>query len=198
MKFIKFSLIILLVFSSCSYLLKKKYQIKKPKLENLKSINNYLSKKGMDTTHSLYIKDFKSFAEITKSMGMIIPNAYFFNKEGNFVSYKKKAEDCTAKITPFFSELNHLSELPFETNKKQDSFEQLLMPNSVIKNKKSNSTITVFITWAIYTGKLNDENAFSWIELVEKAKKNGIKIDYYLVNCDFQESWQDFKDVMID
>jgi hypothetical protein len=47
----------------------------------------------------------------------------------------------------------------------------------------------VFITWAVFAGKLNDEKAFEWVKLLNDAKKKGINVNYYLLNCDFQKSW---------
>ena len=49
--------------------------------------------------------------------------------------------------------------------------------------------ITVLITWATYLGKVNKQKAFEWIKLLEQAKDQGIKINYYLINYDLQESW---------
>jgi hypothetical protein len=36
---------------------------------------------------------------------------------------------------------------------------------------------------------LAQKKAFLWIDLLEKAKSEGVKVNYYLLNCDYQKSW---------
>ena len=55
--------------------------------------------------------------------------------------------------------------------------------------KSSSPGISVYITWTMYSGKLNDEKAFEWIKLLEKAQSTGLNVEYYLVNCDYQKDW---------
>ncbi len=53
--------------------------------------------------------------------------------------------------------------------------------------EKGNEDFHVFIYWAKFTGKLNDDHVKVWGKQALENKKSNIKV--YKVNMDFQEHW---------
>lgn len=183
----KISLVMVILFSGCKASLKREYGIKEPKLENKTTINEFLISKKIDNSNIYIFKNLMAYAQASNKKILNIPDAIFFNKYGHFVSYKKTAKDCNAKIDDFLTDLEGFSKLPSDPTQKMDEL-LTLVTNGMNSNPVKNE-ITVFITWAVFAGKLNDEKAFNWLKLLEEAKSKGIKVSYYLLNCDIQESW---------
>ena len=181
-------IIIILSFVSCKSILLKTYEIKDPKLEDFTSIKTFLNIKKIDTSNVYVFKNLSCFERASKQKLLSIPNAFFFNKANNLVNYKKNSTDCNAKIDDFLSDLSSFSQLPFDESRKMTDLLDLI-ENLNKSLPLDNSDINVFITWTIYAGKLNDEKAFAWVNLIEKGKRKGLKVNYYLLNCDFQKSW---------
>lgn len=181
-------LIIILAFVSCKSTLLKTYEIKDPKLEDFTSIKTFLNIKKIDTSTVYIFRNLSCFKRASKQKLLSVPNAIFFNKAGNLVDYKKKTTDCNAKIDGFLSDLSSFSQLSFDESRKMTDLFGLI-ENLNKSLPLENADINVFITWAVFAGRLNDEKAFEWISLIDKAKQKGLKVNCYLINCDFQKSW---------
>lgn len=185
-KIILFALTVSL-FLSCSFVAKKMYGIKKPDFQTTENQLRFLKKHGISNVDFYYFKDIKSYIASSKEKYLSIPDAFFFNSNGEYVTYKKKTTDCNAKVDDFINDLKSFNSSSSNKSLKINSFLSLLTSNSKINIEKSE--ITVFLTWAIFAGKTNKEKTFDWIKLINKAKENGVSISYYLVNCDLQENW---------
>lgn len=175
----------------CSRVLKASYGIKNPKIETEESVKNYLHKNNIVPDNLVIFNSLQSWDAAREKKAMTIPDAMFFNADGKFVNYKKSASDCNAKIDGFISDLKNLNNEPFDKSREFITLSNLLIDydnNPVVFEKGYDGY--VFITWCIYIGKLNKEKAFDWVNLIEKANKEGVKIKYYLVNVDFQDSWE--------
>ena len=184
--------ILLLVFSltSCTFLIKKMYRVKKPKLENVESLSKYLNKNKFDTTKLILLKDIVAFKQYLK-INSDVPNAMFFNNMGEFVDYRKSPEDCNGKVSEFISSIEEINKVRNEKSLKLNEINQLLS-----KSIAEQGEITIIITWVVYIGKLNKKKSFEWIKLIKEAQQKGVKINYYLLNCDILESWEgDFDDL---
>lgn len=189
MKKINIILFVLIVslFISCSSVAKIIYGVKKPNFQTGENQLKFLKKYGISDTEYYYFKDIKSYISASREKYLSIPDAFFFNSNGEYVTYKKKTTDCNAKVDDFINDLKSFNSSSSNKSLKIDSFLSLLTSNSKINIEKSE--ITVFLTWAIFAGKTNKEKTFDWIKLINKAKENDISISYYLVNCDLQENW---------
>jgi len=170
---------------SCQPVLKTAYGIKKPKLETDNSIKKYLVKNKVDTSKVYVFKDYFAFAKASGKNLMEVPDAVFFNATGNLVRYKKETETCNARVDDFISEMENFSNQPDDPNIKLDEFLEMLSGKPIDEA----ADVKVFITWTVYAGRLNKTKAFEWIRLIEKAKARGVNANWYLVNCDFQKSW---------
>lgn len=170
----------------CTPVLKTVYGIKRPRLEDRKSIAKYLAKRSIDTSGLYCFKDFMSFAIASQRNMINIPEAMFFNKDGYLVRYKKEAVECNAKVDDFINDLSHFSEIPPDKSINIQVFSDLLERH---KDSIKPTDINVFITWTVYAGKLNKDKAFAWVDLLEKAKQKGMDVNVYLVNCDYLKTW---------
>lgn len=181
-------LILCFIFlSGCKATLKSSYGIKKPQIENDKSIRSYLFKQGLDTSSVLVFKSLPAFIEASDKEFLNIPDAMFFNKNGDFIPYRESTSNCNANVDKFITDLKTIEKVQADKSKKMDVVLNLItLPDN---QKIEKSEINVFITWATYAGKLNREKAFEWVQLLDTAKKEGVDVNYYLLNCDFQESW---------
>lgn len=181
-----FGIVIVLFFCmGCKTALKTAYGIKKPRLETEFSTKKYLLRRDVDTSNVYTFKNIQSYLAAAQKDMLSFPEAIFFNKQGNLVRYKKEAEYCNAKVDDFLSDLSSFSKMPEEQSITMDQFLGHL--NGDLQPEKAD--VNVFITWTIYSGRLNKTKAFEWIKLIDKAKANGINAKVYLVNCDFQKAW---------
>lgn len=189
MKKIMLIIVSALLFVSCKTVLLKVKGVKDPKLETYASTQKYLLKNNVDTTRLVYFKDLQSFGYASKKKLLSIPDAFFFDKNGNFVDYRKSVTDCNAKIDGFINDLSTFNEAKKDSTKTLKELKRFLAScnNNLVTEKKAD--INVYITWAKFAGALNREKAFAWVKLLDEAKQKGINVNYYLLNCDYQESW---------
>ncbi len=181
-------LLLLILLSSCKSITKLYLGVKNPSFKTHKQLNDFLVKKDLNQSSIYYIKSWKNYEILLKEKYSSFPEAYFFNKKGDFVNYKKDSKECNANVGEFIKNLADFSNLNSVKTKNIKIFEENISNN---KNEKfRNSDINVVITWATFVGKVNKKKAFEWVKLIEEAKRKGININYYLVNYDLQESWK--------
>lgn len=183
-------LVCVLLLTGCKPVLKTVYGIKNPKPTTKEVAQKFLDKKRIEGK-VLYYKDAKSFSSV---LGKIkIPDAQFFNKKGELVEFRKTASECTNDVTVFLEDLKELEGLPLKEGMDLATllkFTTDAKGNAVRPN--ADADMTVVINWATYMGSLN-KTVFEWVEVlqqIEKEHKN-INVDYYLLNLDMLESWED-------
>lgn len=179
-------LFILITFLNCQSIAKLSYGVKDPEFKENKELNQFLQKNKLQATTYFKFKDFDNMLKAFKLKFSSIPDAYFFDKNGNYIPYKNSAEECNAKVDDFIYDLE-------KKNYKIDSSKNINQLIDLLTSDKNESIvqneITVLITWATFMGKVNKEKAFEWVKLLDLAKSKGIKVNYYLVNYDLQKSW---------
>jgi hypothetical protein len=178
----------------CKAALLKRYQITDPKKENSESINRYLQAKGLDKGNDFVFKDILSFAKASEKKYLSIPDAIFYNRKGYYVNYSKTSSQCNAGVDDFITDLENFSNYEYDDSKHIDELNELIVGSQ--EPNPQDADITIFITWTIYSGKLNDEKAFLWLKLLDEAKLRGVNLNYYILNCDLQNNW-DFSNVEI-
>ncbi|MFC4739391.1 hypothetical protein ACFO3U_05240 [Flavobacterium ponti] len=184
-RFIIYTLFIVFLIN-CQSLAKLKYGIKNPYFATESDLNSFLLKYKIQQ-NSFFFKDWESYKQAITSKYSSIPDAYFFNKNGEFVTYKKTASDCNAKVDEFIAELNNFSSIEGDKTKNISEIIPLLTNT---KNEKIDlNEVTVLISWASFIGKVNEDKAFEWIRILDEAKNNNVKVNYYLINYDLQKSW---------
>ncbi len=158
-------------------------------MESPETLVDYLQKKKVPIENVLIIKDLNGFTEINKGV-FSVPNAIFFNAKGEYVEYKKSAEDCNANVFGFIDDIAGINDQPSDPAHKMDMWlENTKNLQLKMVNVEDNKDAYVFITWAKYIGKLNKDKAFAWINLLEEANQKGLNVQYFLLNFDLQQSW---------
>lgn len=172
---------------SCKSITKIYLGVKNPTFKTHEQINDFLIKKDLSQSSIYYVKSWVNYENLLKSKYSSFPEAFFFNNEGEFVNYKKDSKECNANVGEFIKNLNNFSNFKIDKTKNIKTIEENISNNK--GEKFDHAEINVVITWATFLGKVNKNKAFEWIKLLEEAKKEGINVNYYLVNYDLQESW---------
>lgn len=167
----------------------KYYGASNPKLESNKTIEKYLHKKNIDTITFYKVKDFKSFLGFSNNV--MTPNGFFFNKNGYFVDYNQTPKQCNANVGQFILDLKKINQEEDTTKNLKNVMPYLCDKNGNVLKFEQGYDVYVLISWARYAGKLNDEKAFEWFDLIKKSDLQNLKVKYYLVNVDIQENWPD-------
>ncbi len=177
-----FSIIFL---NSCRPVLMKYYGIKKPKIENEKSLIRKANKFGLDTTNILSVNS-GDFLSVINGQG--IPDAKIYDKHGNYIEYKENDSSCNAGLFEFIPELNLNTEY---TIKDTPNFHieyakyRDLKGNDI--DKPNSADFYIVIYWTTWTGRLNKNHVKIWEEL---AKENtNCKLEVIKINLDMQEYW---------
>lgn len=174
---------------SCKSITKTYLGVKNPSFKTHKELNDFITRNQVNTNSIFYFKNFETMIQGYQLKYSSIPDAYFFNQNGDFIPYKNDAENCNAKVDDFIAELKNIN-LVTPENIRTKNIKNFIPLLSNDKNEEMVlNDITVIITWATFLGKVNKQKAFEWIKLLEDAKSKGININYYLVNYDLQESW---------
>lgn len=179
------------LFINCSPIMKTVYGIKNPKFTDTETTHKYLTKKGIQGK-DVYLKSVTDWGKVANGE-VKIPDAIFFNPEGQQVEFRVSAQECTNNITVFLENIDKISTLPVKEGITLNQLVQHIADN----NGKpitidSNADAIVFINWATYMGKLN-KTVFEWTDIIQKIPETGskLKVDYYLLNFDLLEHWED-------
>jgi hypothetical protein len=180
---------------SCKQILLKQYGVTQPRLENYASLNAFLEKNGVVGMSIYALKDTATLNDQYRKKLVGMPEAYFYNKEGNFVPYKETAKSCNAGVSLFLDSIGGFNKLPFDATKNI----RALLPNIVELDKGNTvktvstlpkSDIYVVMNWAKYIGKVNKAKTWDWLDIINKNReKNPLKITVILLSFDYQESW---------
>jgi hypothetical protein len=180
-----------LLFASCTTIVKTLYGIRKPKIETQQSIIKYAHKNDLDVDRIVCFSR-EDWAWIIQEKKINnVPDIFIFNKEGRLLIIREK-EQCNAINESVISSL--------APDKRFEIDEYLLLDeaHSKLRNldgkpikteKKINADFTIYVFWTKYTGRLNKTKALVW---QKEAKNNrNCTIDFYLVNMDMQQWWDE-------
>ena len=182
-------MMISLVLNSCQTIMLKYYGASDPKLETNATIEKYLDKKKIPSNSFYKVKNFNSFIAISNNI--MIPNGFFYNKNGFFVDYNQTPKMCNANVSKFILDLKNINQEEKGTKNIKQIMKYLCDKNGNSIEFEDGYDVYILITWAKFVGKLNDEKAFDWFNIIKKTNFEDLKVKYYLVNVDFQENWND-------
>ncbi len=179
---IKYLVIISFVFVSCNPLLKMAYGIKTPSPQSIKKIEKYIDKYSLNNFEHLLLDSigFKSFVtghfhskeNATNTIGVVD----FIVMDSNGVLYNSSVQSCISDKPPLDSIINlgH-----YIINNSYSNFSEFydLSGNSFELISNDNELI-IFITWATYAGKLNNNINEEILENIQSISQN--KKVYYL------------------
>lgn len=155
-----------------------------PKLESTVALNLFLVKYGLDYNRLLFFKDIKSYIESYNKGVIALPNAYFFDENGNELVLDQEAVLNEDDAFAFVIQLRNC-----KLNKGKTLNDYLKYVDQSEEVSLNQNRYLVLITWAIYAGDINEAFAFKWAQLIDKAKEHGIDIECYLLNCDMLRHW---------
>lgn len=180
-------LVTIISLSSCNYVVKKAYGIKKPRIESEASMKKAAMKFGMDTTN-IWTNASGDFFKNLNGKGL--PDIDVFDANGNYIEYRDTDTSCNAGLFGFIPDLDPtktyrktgLKKLNEETEKYRD-----VKGNKV--KVKDGADFYLLVYWASWTGKLNKDHVAEW-EALAKANKSS-KIEFIKVNMDMQSYWSE-------
>jgi len=185
---IKLSMLMMsMLLLSCSPIVRFMYGIKKPKIENEKSISNYAMKIDM-SKGNIYSLSFEDYIKTLDLINKKVPEVWIFNREGNFVPYGE-AWACNASAFDFIKNLSDSVNYQSQNNPSFNSLPFRLkdLNGNNVEIVLSDANYHVFIYWAKFAGKLNKDHVKVWENQALDNSKTKIKV--YKVNMDFQEYW---------
>src|SRR5688572_1900920 len=91
--------LVLLLLSSCKFVIMKMYGIKNPDIENERSIRKYALKYGLDTA-ALVTINAADFGPTVKEISGI-PDAALFDSTGKYIEYRQSDTACNAGLFGF-------------------------------------------------------------------------------------------------
>ena len=155
------------------------------KIENEKSFVDYLHEKKLEYTLDdiAILKDIKVFSDYSKTERLVVPEAYFFNKEGFLLKNKNRGVGCGANI-------KNISKILKSKNDTNQQIKNWLKDYQILGTTDSLSDeydIYVLINWAIFLDS-NNATSFNWYSSLKNNKE--LKIKVILINLDVQEIWK--------
>lgn len=182
-------LALVILVTSCSPIIKLYMGVKKPKIENEKSLTKYLEKKGLQTDN-LYALDMTDYQYLDRIVNGA-PDIMIFTSDGKLIKYKPDTS-CNASAFGFLEtvdpkmKFDYIDSVSFE-----DCFSRLrdLNGKPVVIQKSENIDFYLIIFWARFIGRLNKDHVKIWEEQALNNKNAKIKV--FKVNKDMQEWWDD-------
>jgi hypothetical protein len=166
----------------------KMYGIKKPDVENEKSIRKTALKYGLDTATLVTINAADFGPTIKEISG--IPDAALFDSAGKYIEYRQSDTACNAGLFGFIPGLS--SKGSYNYTGKTTLAEELktlrtLKGQPLAAGMEGKADFYLLIYWTAYAGRLNKDHVKAWQDLAAQNKQAKIKV--IEVNLDFQEHW---------
>ena len=180
-------LIIPILIMSCNPLIKTYYGIKKPKIENKRSLTQYLNRKKINTGN-VYAVDYEDYKNIINKIKGV-PEILIFDKKGRAIQYRNE-EECNAEAFDFIEKLSVNDKFIYDDS---INLKQYLSMLKDLDGKKAyiplenKADFYLFIFWAKYTGRLNKNHIKVWEEQAFKNKNSHIQV--IKVNVDEMDWW---------
>ena len=154
------------------------------KIENQNSITKYLDEKKVQYTLDdiAILRDIKVFGDYGKTERLVVPEAYFFNKDGFLLKNNNKGVGCGASIKNLSKILKSKYDVNETISTRLKDY-KILGNNDVLTEQYD---IYILINWAIFLDS-NNETSFNWYKSLKSNKD--LKIKVILINLDVQESW---------
>lgn len=181
-----FCLWLLVISSSCKWLMVKVYGISQPRYESVKRVVKKSKQFQLDTAGMLVMNPYSIGSFYKRG----IPEGEIFDANGRYLEYKATDTSCNAGLFGFISQLkadsHYLTSNNRTLNKEMDRFRRL-DGLALTENYFKPADFYVFLTWAIWIGRLNKDHVKEWEQLVKKNPK--AKIQLVLVNIDLRKEW---------
>ncbi|SFU75911.1 hypothetical protein SAMN05216480_12112 [Pustulibacterium marinum] len=163
-------------------------------LENHASIETYLEAQQVSFFEGelATLKGFENFVAFSKVGKLAVPEAYFFNAQGELIKNRNKGVSCGATIKKL-AKVAHMKTDPTQT------LEDFLKDVHILDQRtfmEDGTTLYVVINWAKFLSE-QSEVSFNWFNSLHHS--DTLKVKVLLLNLDLQEAWnmtQDQKDFL--
>ena len=186
----------ILLLAACQPTLRVITGIKKPQVENVERLEQYLADQNLqvEPEKSFYLPDEASFYGLTMFRDSLyrLPDVYLFNSAGEFLEENQLCLTTRSK-EPRVDQLNYFSSIfqvdSILSKKLAKSDLERFMVNAKGEKVKLPEGKTAVILWSKFLGdKINRKHIIGTREQILKADQN---IEIVYLNLDIQESWTD-------
>ena len=163
------------------------YGIKNPEIENEATIIKKALKFGLDTSNIVTVNS-RDFPQVLR--GKSIPDAAFYDKNGQYIEYRQTDTSCNAGLFQFIPALSLTNKYNQPDSARLDTEWQKLRDlkgNKLAIQEKADFYLLIY--WTVWTGKLNKDHVKIWEELANKNRNCKIKV--IKVNLDMQSYWDE-------
>ncbi len=176
-----------LLLSGCTFLIYKAYGIKNPGIENEKTLTKFLRKKHLRTDNFVTIKS-EHFLRTLKGKG--IPDADFFDANGEYLEYRSTDSSCNAGVFGFIPKLGNETDYKRTGIKSlQKEWDKFLSPTGTPLPPLPKADYYMLIYWTAWSGRLNKDHVKVWEDSAMASTK--AKIHVVKVNMDLQQYWDE-------
>lgn len=178
------------LFPSCFYLAKKVYGVRKPRVESSSSLLKKAIGIGLDTLDMMTLSSDSFLYRLKYSK---LPDADLFDAEGNYIEYRTTDTSCNAGLFGFIPDLEKGGVYKKTGKKTLQTYMNALrdIRGGQAKLSGSGYDFYVFVTWAVWIGRLNKDHSLEWQKLAKSNSK--CKIKFVCVDMDFQSHWEPSK-----
>ncbi|NRR92752.1 hypothetical protein HSX10_14345 [Winogradskyella undariae] len=153
--------------------------------ENDSTLIQYLKENKIDFSINQIatLKGIRTFGEYSRSNKLVVPEAYFYNSNGELIKNRGKGTYCGAEI----KKIAKISKMKSDPNQTLQGF----LKDIVIIDKsefiEERVDVYIVITWAKFLSE-ESQTSLNWFSSLIKQDK--LKIKFLLLNLDIQESWR--------
>lgn len=191
-----FVIIFTILILGCQPILRTVTGIKKPTVENINTIENYIKETNLniDNTRNFYLSSFDDYKKLSKLRDTLfrLPDIYLFKKSGHFIEenlfcFSLKSQANKKSNENYYNYIYEVDSLVSE-DKNIQFLEEFLVTSkneNVIFDKKNDIAI---ILWAKFLG---DKRNLKHIENSKKTiEESDLDINIYYLNIDTMDFWE--------
>ncbi|NIK91668.1 hypothetical protein GZ212_05845 [Mangrovimonas sp. CR14] len=183
----------ILVFLSCQPVLRTVAGIKKPKVESIHSLEQYIQKESLPIgfANSLYLSGYYGYNDLAIFRDSLfrLPDTYLFNKKGGFVEetqmclVKKKDEGLA---TNYYDMIFEDSMLQFNAKSISQLEGFIIDQHGESVRFPENQNIAI-VLWAKFMGSKKNRKVLETSN--QQLKDSNKNIQIYYLNLDMLDSW---------
>lgn len=180
-KVILLSLVVCLL-TSCSFIARVGFGIKKPSLKETSYVLDYAQKLNMDTSEVFFAGSQQNWAKLLNKREM--PSVEIYDRKGRFVRYKPDSLKCNAPAFNLTNDICNSAFLSVDSSRNiKDITSRLYNYNSSYLTQNDYDYVVV-VYWATFAGKLNKDHTKVWVDNINAQKKSNCNLKVINLSLD--------------